>query len=341
MSRILIVDDNLATLRSIGAQLGDRFEVRLAKSSRQALAMAESQRPDLVLLEIELQDLDGFQTMNLMRKRPALARVPVIFLSASRDPEMESRALAQGAVDFISKPVERRLLRNRLDLHLRLSAYQAGLEHTIRDLEDVIVTSFSELVECRDEHTGGHVQRTKTYTKVLGQAILDRDVYPGQLDPRRLDLLSRAAPLHDIGKIGISDLLLMKRGKLTAEEYETVKLHTTIGADVLRSIYESTPTQTYLRFAIAIAEGHHERFDGQGYPHGQAGLEIDLSNRIMSVVNVYDSLVTDRSYRPAFSHEKAIELVLAGRGTEFDPAIIDVFKEVCHQFGAVKDLTFR
>ncbi|MDR0355954.1 MAG: response regulator [Deltaproteobacteria bacterium] len=334
MNQILVVDQNIANLRYIKAQLADNYDWRFAKNGLQAVAMAEKLNPDLVILGIDLPDLDGFQTMSRMRQMPGMAGVPFIFLSANHDPDMEIKALIHGAVDFIAKPVECRLLRHRLDLHLRLNAYQSSLEKTIRELEDVIVSSFSELVECRDANSGGHVQRTKRYASILGQALIDDHLFTGQLNASTLDLLSRAAPLHDIGKIGISDLLLMKKGSLSMEEYETVKLHTVIGAEVLSSIYGSSPKQDYLKYAIIIAEGHHERYDGRGYPGGKAGDAIDVFNRVMSVVNVYDALVTDRSYRPAHSHEDARNIVLAGRGTEFDPVIIDAFSKVCRLFEA-------
>ncbi|MDR1296103.1 MAG: response regulator [Deltaproteobacteria bacterium] len=336
MSQILVVDDNLENLRYIARELGGAHDVRLAKNGAQALSMLGKLSPDLVLMEINLPGADGFRTMGEMRGSPGLSRTPFILLSDSRDQDLESRALAEGAVDYLAKPVERRLLRHRVELHLRLSLYQTGLEQTIRDLEDIIVTSFSELVECRDENAGGHVQRAKIYTSLLGQALLDRGLYQGELDGRGLGLLSRAAPLFDIGKIGISDLLLMKKGQLTFEEYEKVKMHTVIGAEVLKAIYESTPSQTYLQYAITIAEGHHERYDGRGYPRGLSGDRIDLSNRIMGVVNVYDSLVTDKTFRPAYTHSEACEIVISGRGTVFDPGVIDVFSEISPRFAEVR-----
>jgi putative two-component system response regulator len=332
--QILVVDDNISNLRYISAQLSDSYKVTMAKSGAQALQIARRQPPDIVLLDIDMPEMDGFETLARMREDPGLARLPVIFLSASHDPATEVKALQVGAMDYIPKPFEKKILTFRLSLHLSLSRYQTSLENTVRELEDSIVTSFSELIEARDENTGGHVKRTSAYVRLLGRAILDRGLFGGELDPGELDLMVRAAPLHDIGKIGISDLILMKKGRLTAEEYETVKRHTTIGGDVLRTIYEKTPTQAYLRYAILIAEGHHERYDGTGYPFGKKGEDIELCNRIMSVANVYDSLVTDRVYRPALSSAEAAEIITAGAGTEFDPRIVGVFQEVHGEFSA-------
>jgi putative two-component system response regulator len=330
--QILVVDDNISNLKYISAQLSDSYKVAMAKSGVQALQIAKRQPPDIVLLDIDMPEMDGFETLAKMREDPELARLPVIFLSANHDPATEVKALQVGAMDFIPKPFEKKILNFRLDLHLRFSSYQSSLENTVRELEDSIVTSFSELIEARDENTGGHVKRTSAYVRLLGQALIDRKMFADELDPGELDLMVRAAPLHDIGKIGISDLILMKKGKLTDEEYETVKRHTVIGGEVLRTIYEKTPTQAYLRYAILIAEGHHERYDGTGYPFGRKGEEIELCNRIMSVANVYDSLVTDRVYRPALSSQEAAEIITAGAGTEFDPRIAEVFLEVHGEF---------
>jgi putative two-component system response regulator len=172
---------------------------------------------------------------------------------------------------------------------------------------------------------------------LLGRTLLSWGTFQDELSAGELDLIVRATPLHDIGKIGISDLILMKKERLTAEEYEVVKNHTVIGAEVLRSIYETTPTQVYLKYAIQIAEGHHERFDGTGYPHRKKGEEIELCNRIMSVGNVYDSLVTDRVYRKALSYEEAFDIIAGGSGTEFDPRVVEAFKDVHVQFKAIAE----
>jgi putative two-component system response regulator len=333
--QILVVDDNISNLRYISAQLSDSYKVAMAKSGAQALQIARKQPPDIVLLDIDMPEMDGFETLAKMRDDSKLSRLPVIFLSANNDPATEAKALQVGAMDFIPKPFEKKILNFRLDLHLRFSSYQTSLENTVRELEDSIITSFSELIEARDENTGGHVKRTSAYVRLLGQALVDRQMFSDELDPGELDLMVRAAPLHDIGKIGISDLILMKKGRLTDDEYETVKKHTVIGGEVLRTIYEKTPTQAYLKYAILIAEGHHERFDGTGYPFGKSGEDIELCNRIMSVANVYDSLVTDRVYRPALSSAEAAEIISAGSGTEFDPRIVNVFLEVHGEFSAV------
>ncbi|MDR2459458.1 MAG: response regulator [Deltaproteobacteria bacterium] len=330
--QILVVDDNISNLKYISAQLSDSYQVVLAKSGAQALQIAAKKPPDLVLLDIDMPEMDGFETFSRMQQDARLAKLPVIFLSANNDPATEVRALQVGAMDFIPKPFEKSILTHRLELHLNFHRYQSSLENTVRELEDSIITSFSELIEARDENTGGHVKRTAAYVDLLGRALIQRGLFPEELNHEELDLMVRAAPLHDIGKIGISDLILMKKGKLLPEEYEVVKKHTIIGSEVLRSIYETTPTQVYLRYAILIAEGHHERFDGHGYPHGKSGEDIELCNRVMSVANVYDSLVTDRVYRPALSYEEAVNIIKESSGKEFDPRIVEVFTEIHPEF---------
>jgi putative two-component system response regulator len=326
--QILVVDDNISNLKYISAQLSDEYRVVMAKSGEQAMRIAAKQPPDIVLMDIEMPGMDGFETLARMRADPGIPKLPVIFLSANNDPQTEIRALSVGAMDFIAKPFEKSILTHRLELHLKFHQYQAHLENTVRELEDSIVTSFSELIEARDENTGGHVKRTSVYVEILGRWLISQGAFAPGLDPHELDLIVRATPLHDIGKIGLSDLVLMKKGSLTAEEYQVVKNHTIIGAEVLRSIYEHTPTQAYLRYAILIAEGHHERFDGTGYPHRKKGEGIEPCNRIMSVANVYDSLVTDRVYRKAMSHETAVRIISEGSGTEFDPRVVEAFREV-------------
>ncbi|CAK7065707.1 MAG: putative cyclic di-GMP phosphodiesterase [Desulfovibrio sp.] len=331
MKKILVVDDNLATLQQIAAQL-DAYLVLRAKSGAQALIIAAGQTPDLVLLDIDMPGMDGFETLTALRHIEALKRVPVIFLTGNHDTATQIRALQSGGVDFIKKPVSKGVLLHRLQLHLSLHQYQQSLEQTVQEFEDSIIAAFAELIECRDASNGGHVQRTRQYVAALGTMLLEANAFPESLDKEKLDMMVRAAPLHDIGKIGVSDTIICKPGRLTEEEYAVIKTHTVIGAKALESIYERMPTQYYMGYAILMALGHHERYDGKGYPNGLAGTDIPLCCRIMAVANVYDSLVVDSVYREALSHEKACAILAKGRGTEFDPIILDIFLERCNAF---------
>jgi putative two-component system response regulator len=328
MSHILVVDDNLVNLQQIQIQLSDNYRVVLAKSGKQALQICSRQIPDCILLDIDMPEMDGFETMARLKQNVLLSRIPVIFLTANHDIPTEIRALESGAMDFITKPFEKSILIHRIELHLRFSQYQHYLEDMVKELEDSIVLSFSELIECRDQNTGGHVQRTSTIFELLAKELRNQGQFMDELSDSELYMMSRAALLHDIGKIGISDQILLKPDKLNDEEYEVMKTHTTIGADILTTMYERTPTQHYLKYAILIAKGHHEQYGGGGYPSGIKGDDIPLCSRIMAVADVYDALVADRVYRKAMSHQEACTIIKKQKGNQFDPRIIDVFEAI-------------
>jgi putative two-component system response regulator len=237
-------------------------------------------------------------------------------------------------VDYITKPAERNILLHRINLHLKLNDYQTNLERTIKELEDSIALSFADLVECKNDNTGGHVLRTSKYVGILGRELLKQGLFPDSVTEESVELMTRAAPFHDIGKIGISDIILLKPGPLDEHEYNEVKRHTVVGANVLFNIYERTPTQHYLKYAAIAAEGHHERYDGKGYPYGLKGAEIPMISRLMAVANVFDACLTERVYRKALSPPEAYDVIMNGRGTEFDPVIVDCFAETYPAFQA-------
>jgi putative two-component system response regulator len=334
--QILVVDDNLASLKQIGAQLESHYEVLLAKSGAMALKICKQEKPDLILLDVEMPEMDGFQTITLLKEDPDLVPIPVIFLTGNHDTATEIRALKSGAMDFITKPANKDILFHRLKLHLQFASYQNSLEQTVKELEESIVTSFAELIECKDENAGTHVLRTGKYVEILGRKLLDAGTFGDELTESGLDMIVRAAPFHDIGKIGVSDTLLLKEDSLTDAEYEEVKKHPSIGARFLASIYERTPEQHYLKFAMLIAESHHERYDGKGYPQGLAGDAIPLCGRIMAVANVYDGCITDRVYRKALNHEEACRVIIEGKGSWFDPRIVEVFEGMSGEFARLK-----
>jgi len=332
---LLVVDDNLTNLKYISTQLADSpYVLKLAKSGAQALQIASLYPPDLILLDIEMPEMDGFETLARLHKYPRLSRVPVIFLTSRQDQDTEVRALQSGAKDFITKPFVKSILQHRIDLHLRIAHYQYYLEDTVKELEDNLVHSFAELIECRDVDTGGHVRRTKDYVSIIGEELLQRKLFTSELQSGELPLITRAAPLHDIGKIGISDVVLLKPGRLNAEERSIMRGHSLIGANILEGMFKRSPTQSYLRYAKQIAECHHERYDGKGYPHGLSGEEIPLCARIMAVADVYDALVADRVYRKAMSHEEACRIILEGRGTAFDPRMVRAFEDCLEEITA-------
>jgi len=331
MQRILVVDDNLAILKQISAYLAEDYEVSLAKSGPLALQICVREKPDLILLDVEMSDMDGFDVMTRLKENPYLDRIPVIFLTANHSVDVEIRALESGARDFIVKPVEKSILLHRIELHLRFVSFQAQTEQTVMALSDSIATSFAEMIECRDENTGGHVIRTSKYVDVLGNEMIAQGLYPDELNPAELQLMVRAAPLHDIGKIAISDRILLKVGRLDDMEFARMKCHSEIGASILKRMYQRMPAQHYLRYASLIAGSHHERYDGKGYPQGLEGENIPLCGRIMAVADVYDALIDNRVYRGSMGHIQASNIIFENSGTQFDPGIVEAFKNTQDQ----------
>jgi putative two-component system response regulator len=237
-------------------------------------------------------------------------------------------------MDFVTKPVTRDILRHRLELHLKYAAYRTSLENQAKSLEDSIVVSFSNLVDRKDTNTGAHVIRTAQIARIIGEELLRRGTFPS-LTAEDVNKTVRATPFHDIGKVGVSDLLLMKPGELTHDEYEKVKQHTTIGANLIRTIQKRTPALDYLSFAEIIAECHHEHWDGTGCPAGLKGDDIPLCARIVTVANEYDGCTTERAYRRAMAHPAARQYIFDGAGSRFDPRVVDAFGAVCEKCAEV------
>jgi putative two-component system response regulator len=291
--------------------------------------------PDLILLDIEMPEMDGFETLAKIKKNMALRHIPVIFLTSTHNNDLEVRALKSGAVDFITKPADKEILLHRIEVHLSLSAYNRQLENKVRVLEDSIIASFSDMIEYRDENTGGHVARTAKYVEVLAMELLRRNRYVDEITEFTVDMMARAAPLHDVGKIAISDVILLKPSLLNDEEFSIMKTHTTVGAELLRGIFSRVPDQSYHDFAIMIAECHHERWDGKGYPKGLKEEKIPLCARVMSVADVFDALVDMRVYKRPMSHRDACRVILSEKGHMFDPVIVEAFEAVQDRFAEV------
>ncbi|MDR1486800.1 MAG: response regulator [Deltaproteobacteria bacterium] len=335
MNHILVIDDNLVTLQQINALLESDYELSLAKSGAQALQICHQVIPDLILLDIDMPDMDGFETLTKLKKNIAFRHIPVIFLTSTHDSSIEVRALKNGAVDFITKPADKEILIHRIEVHLSLSAYNKELENKVRILEDSIIASFSDMIEYRDENTGGHVARTAKYVNILASELLNKGLYTDQLSDFTVDMMTRAAPLHDVGKIAISDVILLKPGLLNDEEFAIMKTHTTVGGELLRGIFSRVPEQSYHEFAVLIAESHHERWDGKGYPKGLKAAEIPLCSRIMSVADVFDALVDMRVYKRPMSHKDACRVILSESDHMFDPVIVETFEGVQDKFAEV------
>jgi putative two-component system response regulator len=331
MKRILVVDDNLSILKQISAHLAGEYEVSLAKSGLLALQICIKEKPDLILLDIEMPDMDGFDVLTRLKENPYLDRIPVIILTANHSAETEIKALELGARDFIMKPVEKSILIHRIELHLRFISYQVQTEQNVMALSDSIATSFAEMIEYRDENTGGHVLRTSKYVEMLGAELMSRGLFTDELNLTELQMMVRAAPLHDIGKIAVSDRVLLKAGRLDDVEFTMMKRHSEIGATILERMYQRMPAQRYLRYACLIAGSHHERYDGKGYPKGLEKEAIPLCGRIMAVADVYDALMETRVYRSGMGHIQASNIIFENEWSQFDPAVVGAFRAIQDQ----------
>ena len=338
---VLVVDDSDINLDLLVETLAGHCDLLVAHRGARALALAERRRPDLILLDVVMPDLDGFTVARRLAASAATRGIPIIFITSLHDEASEREGLALGAVDFVTKPFNPLLVlarvRNQLELKRhrdRLADLVALRTAELRLTQEATLASMAILAEYRDSETGAHIQRTKRYVRALARALVRR----GECLPD-LDLLEQSAALHDIGKVAIPDAILLKAGPLTTDEFELMKRHTFVGGDVIRRAEEIIGPSSFLALARDIAESHHERWDGTGYPAGRRGDEIPMSARIMAVADVYDALASRRSYKPALPHERAVEVLLRGDGRtspdHFCPHVLAAFGEVVHEFAAI------
>jgi len=350
---ILIVDDQAANLSVLDHALAETYRIRAATSGRRALEVAASEpRPDLILLDVMMPDMDGYKVVAGLQEC-GLGHIPVIFVTAREAAEDEERGLRLGAVDYITKPVNPAILRARVRAHLALKDASDRLHHhndyleaeVARRLEenqiiqDVSIRALAHLAETRDPETGDHILRTQSYVERLALLVQDHPRFRGTIDHQFIRLATKSAPLHDIGKVGIPDHILLKPGRLTAEEWAVMKTHAEIGAQAIeRAEAEVERPVVFFRLAKEIAHWHHERWDGSGYPDGRAGDDIPLSARLMAVADVFDAIISQRVYKPAMSFAEAREVIATGRGTHFDPDLTDAFLA---DYGAFTDIAVR
>lgn len=350
---ILVVDDNPDNLDLMAGLLQGRYRVKVAISGEKALQIARSDNPpDLILLDIMMPGLSGYQVCELLKQEPATQGIPIIFLTAMAATEDETRGLELGAVDFITKPVNPPIVLARVAAQLQLKAaadvlrdqnswLEAEVERRTRDLiaiQDVTIQMMAGLAETRDSETGNHIRRTQHYLKALAEQLRSHPRFGSQLDDRTIDLLFRSAPLHDIGKVGIPDRILLKPGRFTPEEFAIMQTHATLGRDAIATAERQLGVDVdFLRVAKEIAYSHQEKWDGSGYPQGLAGEAIPLSARLMALADVYDALISHRIYKEAMSHEEAVAIIEAGRGRHFDPDVVEAFRAVADEFHAIAE----
>ena len=341
---IFVVDDNDTNLSMAKETLKEQYRVMTLPSAAKMFSLLEKITPDLILLDIEMPEMDGFGALNCLKDNKAQADIPVIFLTSMTDADIEARGFQLGVIDFITKPFSSPVLLNRIKTHL-------GIDELIRErtqklqqrtdqlqrLQNGIVFVLADMVESRDSVTGDHVERTTSYMKVLLDAMVELGVYTDEISQMDQELLIASARLHDVGKIAISDSILNKPGKLTDEEFSNMQTHTSAGEKTIDKIVDRTgEDEVFLRNAKLFAGYHHERWDGKGYPYGLNGENIPLQGRIMAFVDVYDALVSERPYKKAFSHEEGVNIIMEGVGTQFDPNIAEAFFKARDRFNEVR-----
>lgn len=329
---ILIIDDVILNHKIAKEVLSDTYQLYEALSAKKGLKILESVRPDLILLDIVMPEMDGFEMLKILKDDPYLKSIPVIFLTSDNRPEAEVEGFNEGVADYITKPFVPEVLKKRVEMQIELSEYKKNMEEKVaekisevEEMYDVITVSFAGLVESRDGVTGGHLKNTSIYYKAFVEHLLTVPKYAGELTTAVVKKACRAAPLHDVGKIAIEDSVLRKAGSLSGEEFEKMKLHSVIGGDLFSFITGRIKDKEFGKIAEQIARYHHEKWNGLGYPAGLKGEEIPLVARIMSIVDVYDALTSKRPYKEPFSHEKSMALIAAGSGKDFDPDLAQEF----------------
>ena len=344
--KIIFVDDQVSNLMIGRNVLSTDYDVFTVPSADKMFSLVGKIEPDLILLDVEMPEMSGYEAIEQLKADPKLEGIPVVFLTAKTDPGSELKGLNLGAIDYITKPFSPPLLLKRIEVHMlvmeqkkkledqkeRLQGYNNNLEglveektKTIVELQNAVLETVAEIVEARDEVTGGHIERTRSYLKILFDGLKQNGLYESQIKDWDENMIIQSAQLHDVGKIAIKEEILNKPGKLTPEEFDIIKKHTVIGWRIIEHMQERTTEQKFLNFTKTMAVSHHEKWDGSGYPYGLKGDKIPLEGRLMSIVDVYDALVSERPYKKAFSHEEAVNIIKEGSGTQFEPALVDLF----------------
>jgi len=338
---ILVVDDNPENLTVLGELLSPEFRVLAANSGKRALDLiSRGARPDVMLLDIMMPEMSGFEVLERLRTDPAAPFIPIIFVTALGAAADEERGLASGAADYITKPfrpavvlarvrthVEIKRARDRLaDENIHLDAEVSRRMADTQHIQDVSIHALARLAEIRDNETGNHLRRTQEYVRTLADALKDHPRFAAVLDAATIALIAKSAPLHDIGKVGIPDSILLKPGKLTPAEWEIMRTHSALGAEAIEHAErDSDRPVAFLKHAKEIARSHHEKWNGKGYPEGLAGDAIPLSARIMALADVFDALISRRVYKEPMSYAAARDIIINDRGSHFDPDIVDAF----------------
>jgi putative two-component system response regulator len=344
--RIALVDDDITSLALGKGIMSEQYDVVTIPSGEKLFQFLGRVRPDLILLDVDMPVMNGYETLKRLMVQPEYQDIPVIFLTSMSDTANEIEGLNLGAVDYISKPFSPPLLLKRLELHLKVVSQQRELINynnnlqdmvkartkTILDMQNSVLKIVANLVESRDEITGGHVERTRQYLSLLLDGLIQMGLYTQEIENWNQDFFLQSSQLHDVGKISIPDKILLKPDRLTPEEFNEMKNHTLFGVRIIEAMQKETPESSFLSHAKILAGYHHEKWDGSGYPYGLRGQDIPLGGRLMAIADVYDALISTRPYKKPFTHEEAAKIILDGKGTQFDPDLADVFLAVADKF---------
>ncbi len=346
---ILVVDDTPDNLTLMSGLLKDNYRVKVANSGERALKITQSETPpDLILLDIMMPEMDGYEVCRRLKADNKTRDIPIIFLTAKTEVVDETHGFELGASDYITKPISPPIVLARIETHLTIKRVQDFLRDKnaflasevnkrtaeVMAIQDVTINAMASLAETRDNETGNHIRRTQHYVRVLAEKLRFNPRFAHFLnDDKTIELLFKSAPLHDIGKVGIPDRILLKPGRFEPEEFEIMKTHTTLGRDaILHAENDLGIEMPFLKLAKEIAYGHQEKWDGSGYPEGLSGDDIPISARLMAVADVYDALISRRVYKAPMPHEKAVDIIKDGKGTHFDPDMVDAFLELADEF---------
>ena len=347
----MLIDDDKVCL-AVGREiLEGKYTVYPVESGEEAFAALKKVIPDLFLLDIDMPGMDGYEVIKRLKREDATKDIPVIFLTAHTDPGNELDGLSLGAIDYITKPFTPPLLMQRIENHLLISSQKKELvrfnqnlrnmvdEQTkeIKKLQNAILNTVSELVEFRDEMSGGHIERIQRYMQTMLDAMRKQGLYKEVIENWDTEAFVNAAQMHDVGKICVSEAILNKPGKVTAKEFVEIKKHPAYGSIIIDRVRQMTNDHSFLDFASVIAESHHERWDGSGYPEGLKGQDIPLAGRLMALADIYDALISSRPYKQPMSPSEAAEEIIRASGTTFDPALIEIFKTVTDEFAIIAE----
>jgi putative two-component system response regulator len=348
---IMLVDDDQTSLTAGREILEDKYTVYPIPSGEQLFEILNKITPDLILLDIEMPGMDGYEVIRRIKINPKFTELPVIFLTARGDPGNELEGLSLGAIDFIAKPFSPPLLVQRINNHLLIASQKKELRHynqrlqemvdeqteAIKKLQNAVLNTVAEVVEFRDDMSNGHIDRVLQYLRIMLDAMLKKGVYKEEIAQWDQEIFINAAQMHDVGKICISETIINKPGKVTTDEFNEIKKHPTYGLMIINNIQQIIGDHIFLAYAAAFADCHHERWDGCGYPAGLKGKDIPLAGRLMAIVDVYDALISTRPYKQPMSPAEAAEEIIRGSGTAFDAALIDVFKTLTDEFAHIAE----